>query len=198
MLGPAAVPSLVDGDGYFPTAWDETRRVDLGELEAELRAQVDRARLLGVRPTHLDSHEHRLQWLGPAVFDLFRRVATEQRLPIRVSRNWFAEHPYLAAGGPDGIALDHAITIPPGVAPDQWIPWYVETLHGLSPGVTELFMHVGYDDGEFRAFAPPRLNWGATGRQRELDAVTSPILRQALAEAKITLATWRDIARLLT
>ena len=198
MLGPAAVPSLVDGDGYFPTAWDETRRVDLGELEAELRAQVDRARLLGVRPTHLDSHEHRLQWLGPAVFDLFRRVATEQRLPIRVSRNWFAEHPYLAAGGPDGIALDHAITIPPGVAPDQWIPWYVETLHRLSPGVTELFMHVGYDDGEFRAFAPPRLNWGATWRQRELDAVTSPILRQALAEAKITLATWRDIARLLT
>jgi predicted glycoside hydrolase/deacetylase ChbG (UPF0249 family) len=197
VLGPVAVPSLVDGDGYFPTAWDATRPVHLGELEAELRAQLDRARLLGVRPTHLDCHEHRLQWLGPPVFELFRRVATEQRLPIRVGRNWFAEYAYLAAGGADGIALDRTITIPPGVAPDQWLPWYVETQHRLSPGVTELFMHVGYDDGEFRAFAPPRLNWGATWRQRELDAVTSPLLWQALGDAKITLITWRDIARLL-
>jgi chitin disaccharide deacetylase len=197
VLGPTAVPSLVDGDGYFPIAWDDTRRVDLGELEAELRAQLDRARLLGVRPTHLDSHEHRLQWLGRAVFELFRRVAAEQRLPIRVGRNWFAEYPYLAGGGPGGIALDRTITIPPGVAPDQWIPWYVDTLRRLAPGVTELFMHVSYDDGEMRAFAPPRLNWGATWRQRELDAVTSPAFRQALGEAKITLITWRDIARLL-
>src|SRR5260370_27956276 len=61
VLGPAAVPSLLDGDGYFPTAWDETRRLDLRELEAELRAQLDRPRLLGGRPTPLDSHAHRRQ-----------------------------------------------------------------------------------------------------------------------------------------
>jgi chitin disaccharide deacetylase len=198
VLGAASVPSLVDEQGYFPVTWDESRHVDLRELEAELRAQLARARQLGVVPTHLDSHEHRLQWLGKPIFELFLRVATEQRLPIRVGRNWFAEYTHLApALGPEGIALDRAITIPPSVPPDQWINWYVDTLHELRPGVTELFLHVGRDDEELRAFAPSRFSWGAAWRQRDLEAITSPALRDALADAEITLITWRQIGRLL-
>lgn len=198
VLGRSAVPTLVDADGYFPTAWDESRVVDLGQLEAELQAQLERARLLGVIPTHLDSHEHRLQWLGKPVFDVFRRVAAEHRLPMRVGRNWFGRYPYLeAALGPEGIALDRSISIPPSVSEAQWTNWYVDTLLGLPAGVTELFMHVGFDDDELRAFAPERLAWGAAWRQRDLDAVKSAAMREALVDAKITLITWRDIGRLL-
>ncbi|HEX4573875.1 MAG TPA: ChbG/HpnK family deacetylase [Gemmatimonadales bacterium] len=198
VLGAASVPTLVDEQGYFPITWDESRRVDLRELEAELRAQLARARLLGVVPTHLDSHEHRLQWLGRPIFELFLRVATEQRLPIRVGRNWFEQYTYLApALGPEGIALDRAITIPPSVPPDQWINWYVDTLHELRPGVTELFLHVGRDDEELRAFAPPQFSWGAAWRQRDLEAITSPAVRDALVDAEVTLITWRQIGRLL-
>jgi predicted glycoside hydrolase/deacetylase ChbG (UPF0249 family) len=198
VLGPAQVPSLVDADGYFPAVWDEGRPVNLDEMEAEIRAQIDRARLLGVRPTHLDSHEHRLQWLGSAVFERFLRVAREYRLPIRVGRNWFGERPYLASvleGG--GTALDRVISIPPSTPVDQWLAFYLEAIRTLKAGVTELIMHVGYADGELRAFVPASLSYGASWRQRDLDAATSPKLRDALAASQVRLLTWREIARLL-
>jgi hypothetical protein len=126
------------------------------------------------------------------------RVATEHRLPIRVGSNWFAQYPYLErAPGPDGIAVDRTISIPPSVAPAQWTTWYVDTLRALPPGVTELFTHVGYDDGEMRAFAPPWLAWGAAWRQRDLVAMTSAAVRDVLANSNITLITWRDIQRVM-
>jgi predicted glycoside hydrolase/deacetylase ChbG (UPF0249 family) len=198
VLGASVVPSLVDRDGYFPVSWETDRVVNLQELEAEVRAQVERARHLGVVPTHLDSHAHRLQWLGQPIFDVLLRVATELRVPVRVGRNWFGQYPYLEqALGPAGLAVDRTISIPPEVPPEQWINWYVDTLHALSPGVTELFVHPGADDDELRAFAPGPLAWGSAWRQRDLDAMTSPAVRSALEDANVTFITWRDIGRLL-
>src|SRR6059058_5333645 len=53
----AAVPSLLDSTGTLP---DDTgpvsTRAKMPEVEMEVRAQLERARALGIRPTHLDSH----------------------------------------------------------------------------------------------------------------------------------------------
>lgn len=197
VLGPSAVPSLVDTDGFFPPTWPADR-VDLKEVEAEIRAQIARARHLGVEPTHLDSHEHVLQQSGRPVFEVLLRVAKEMQLPVRVGRNWFLHYPYLdAALGPNGIALDRTMTIPTDTTPDQWTPWYQYTIQALPPGVTEIFVHVGYEDGELRAYAPARLNYGSAWRQRDLDAVTSAEVRDAFTAGKVIRITWREIGRLL-
>src|SRR6202051_5099178 len=54
--GPVAprdkVPSLVDANGYFHLNWTETAHIDAKEVELELRAQIERALAMGVRPTH--------------------------------------------------------------------------------------------------------------------------------------------------
>jgi predicted glycoside hydrolase/deacetylase ChbG (UPF0249 family) len=198
VLGSSVVPTLVDGSGFFPVSWEPDRPVDLKQLDAEVRAQIDRARAFGIVPTHLDSHAHTLQWRGRPVFEVLQRVARDQRLPIRIGRNWFSQYPYLAqAMESDDIVLDRSITIPPGTPPEQWTDWYVETIRSLPAGVTELFFHVGYDDGEMRAFAPARLSWGATWRQRDLDAVMSPPARDAIAASGVHRLTWRDVRRLL-
>src|SRR5215831_13335599 len=56
--GPVAprdkVPSLVDGDGYFHHDWSSETPIDPKDVETEVRAQIDRALAMGVRPTHLD------------------------------------------------------------------------------------------------------------------------------------------------
>ena len=66
--GPVApsdkVPSLVDANGYFHHDWDHVRPIDAKDVEIELRAQVERALSMGVRPTHLDSHQYRLIMSG--------------------------------------------------------------------------------------------------------------------------------------
>src|SRR5712675_714394 len=60
--GPVAskdkVPSLVDENGYFHHDWKPTTRINLKEVDLELRAQIDRAYAMGLRPTHLDSHQY--------------------------------------------------------------------------------------------------------------------------------------------
>src|SRR5688572_18727597 len=52
-----ANPGLVDGEGAFWSSVEDVAKHATGdEVEAEIRAQIDRARNLGFEPTHLDSH----------------------------------------------------------------------------------------------------------------------------------------------
>ncbi|HLA13931.1 MAG TPA: ChbG/HpnK family deacetylase, partial [Gemmatimonadaceae bacterium] len=58
VAGRSAVPSLVDADGYFFASSDDLQRnkADIGEIETELRAQIDRARRSGLRIDYVDYH----------------------------------------------------------------------------------------------------------------------------------------------
>src|SRR6266550_5385701 len=58
VLGKEAVPSLVDTVGYFLSSSDEflAHKYDLGEVERELSAQVERARRSGLKIDYVDYH----------------------------------------------------------------------------------------------------------------------------------------------
>src|SRR6267378_7497754 len=109
--GPVAprekVPTLADEDGYFRHDWTAATHIEPKEAEQEIRAQIERAYAMGIRPTHLDSHQYRLYQNGKDLFDVLVRVAHEKKLPFFVVREWFAQHPYLEAGlGPADIVID--------------------------------------------------------------------------------------------
>jgi predicted glycoside hydrolase/deacetylase ChbG (UPF0249 family) len=198
--GPAAptdkVPSLVDRNGYFHHDWDQHQQINPKDVETELRAQIERALAMGVRPTHLDSHQYRLITSGKDLFDVFLRVSHEYHLPVFVTRDWFAEHPYLESMiGPGDIVLDHTVTIEPEVPAEKWADFYLTALKNLKPGVTEFVIHPGFDDEELRAATRERATWGAAWRQRDYDFFTSERFRQVLAQENIKLITWRELAR---
>jgi predicted glycoside hydrolase/deacetylase ChbG (UPF0249 family) len=198
--GPVApadkVPSLVDQNGYFHHEWEKGQPINAKEVEVELRAQIERALAMGVRPTHLDSHQYRLIMNGKELFDTMLRVAHEYKLPVFITRDWFADHPYLQASlGPSDIVLDHTVTIEPEIPPGKWAEFYVSALTNLKPGVTEFVIHPGYDDDELRAATRERPTWGSAWRQRDYDFFTSDQFREILAEQKIKLITWRELAR---
>ncbi|HKG46216.1 MAG TPA: polysaccharide deacetylase family protein, partial [Pyrinomonadaceae bacterium] len=51
------VSSLLDKEGYFYlTESEAAAHADPNQVEMEITAQIERARALGIRPTHLDSH----------------------------------------------------------------------------------------------------------------------------------------------
>ena len=193
------VPSLVDADGYFPLRWTPARRPRPSEVEAETRAQIGRARAQGIVPTHLDSHQHFLQFQGPELFDTLVRVAREQGLPFRVAPSWYRLHPYLRRSRfQDTVVLDHRIEIRPGLARDDaWTAWYVGQIRALPAGLTELLVHPGYDDEELRRFTQDTPAWGAAWRQRDLDAVLSPAFAGALKEVGAVRTTWQRLAGLI-
>jgi predicted glycoside hydrolase/deacetylase ChbG (UPF0249 family) len=198
--GPVAsadkVPSLVDENGYLHHDWDQNPHIDPKEVEIELRAQIGRALAMGVRPTHLDSHQYRLIMSGKELFDVMVRVAHEYKLPVFVTRDWFAEHPYLQASlGAGDIVLDHTVTIDPEVPAEKWAEFYLTALKNLKPGVTEFVIHPGFDDEELRAATRERSTWGSAWRQRDYDFFTSDQFRETLVHEHIKLITWRELAR---
>jgi chitin disaccharide deacetylase len=190
------VPSLLDENGYLYHDWDRGIVPKPHEVEVELRAQIERALAMGVRPTHLDSHQYRLIMSGKELFDVVLRVAHEYKLPVFVTKDWFAEHPYLQESlGPGDIVLDHTVTIEPEVSADKWADFYVTALKSLKPGVTEFVIHPGFDDDELRAATRERSTWGSAWRQRDYDFFTSDQFREILSHENIKLITWRELAR---
>jgi predicted glycoside hydrolase/deacetylase ChbG (UPF0249 family) len=198
--GPVAskdkVPSLIDENGYFHHDWSAATKISPREVELELRAQIDRAYAMGIRATHLDSHQYRLYQNGKELFEVALRVAHDYKLPIFVVRDWFADRPYLESSlTPADIVLDHTVTIPPDVPPDKWTEFYKTALKNLQPGVTEFVIHVAFADDEMKAATRERGTWGAAWRQRDFDFFTSQEFRQLLREHNIKLITWRELAR---
>ena len=197
--GPVAsadkVRTLLDENGYFHHDWTATTKIDVREAEIELRAQIDRAYAMGVRPTHLDSHQYRLDSTSKELFEVALRLAHQYKLPFFVTRDWFKDYPYLEKTlGPGDVVIDHTITIDPSVPSEKWADFYQNAIRNMQPGVTELVIHLAYDDAEMRAATRERATWGAAWRQRDFDFFTSPDFRQLLQDQHIQLITWRQIA----
>ena len=163
VLSKERAPSLYDPDGYLYVTEDvAAARIDVREAEAEVRAQIARARALGISPTHLDAHMRTLHQTRP-LFEMLLRVAREERLPALVSREWFARWPFLPeALGREGIAVDYLVSADPSVKPQDWNRFYGELIKNLKPGVTQLIVHLAYDDEEMRAVALDHPDWGAS------------------------------------
>jgi chitin disaccharide deacetylase len=198
--GPVAprdrVASLVDENGYFRHDWPAGMHIEARDVEQEIRAQIERAYAMGIRPTHLDSHQYRLYQNGKDLFEVLVRVAHEKKLPFFVVRDWFAEHPYLESElGAEDIVIDHTVTIDPGVPAEKWADFYKTAIKNLQPGVTEFVIHVAFADEEMKAATRERDTWGAAWRQRDFDFFTSAESRELLQQEKIRLVTWRELAR---
>src|SRR6266481_3040986 len=192
VLAKERVPSLLDSDGYFySTETEAAAHLDPKEAEAEIRAQIARARALGIQPTHLDSHMGTL-YQSKALFEVLLRVARENKLPFRVSREWFTRAPFMPALlGPEDVVLDRTISIEPSVAPADWARFYTDEIKSLQPGVTDMIVHLAYADEEMKGVTFAHPNWGAEWRQRDLEFVTSDAFRKLLKENNVKLITWR-------
>ncbi len=193
LLGGATVPSLVDADGYFPSTEEAVvRRARPEEVERELRAQIEAALHAGVPVTHLDTHMGTL-FASPALFDVYRKLGREYRLPLLVPRD-LAEKNKLATSGL--VVIERDLQMRPGVPYDRWLEEYKRMLASLPPGVYQLTVHLGYDDEEHRGATAGHDNWGAHWRQNDWDVVRSGQLQQWLRKQGFTLITWKELGRI--
>lgn len=192
------VSSLLDKDGYFYlTETDAASHADPKQVEMEILAQIEKARALGIQPTHLDSHMGTL-YQNKELFEVFLRVARSQKLPVRVAREWVANADFLQGRlKEEDVYVDRVLTINPGVTPQDWGKFYSDALRKLEPGVTEVVIHLAYDDAEMQGATFNHPNWGAAWRQRDLEFFTSDAFRKVLQENQIKLITWRELGKLI-
>src|SRR6266404_1435239 len=189
----ALVPSLTGADGYFYADTGEVaKHAKLDEVEIEIRAQIERAKAMGLAPSHLDSHIHVL-YATPELFGVFLKVAREYKLPIRMARNEPLFQSKLVMMAPGDPITDAIFSPGADVPASGWTDYYVNLIKNLQPGVTEVFVHLAHDDDETQAVMVNHADWGAAWRQRDLEAVSSPEFRKALEDNHVILIGWRDI-----
>ena len=189
--------SLVDADGYLPLLEaNVVAQAKLPEVDAELRAQVEKARAAGLRISHLDSHMATL-FRTPELFGVYRKVGADYGLPVLIERVGARGGETSAwAAGPQADALvDRVISINPGVKAADWQAAYEKLLAPLPPGVYQLIVHLAHDDAEMRGATDDHPDWGAAWRQLDYELVKSPAFRDFLKAQKFILVSWRDLAR---
>jgi predicted glycoside hydrolase/deacetylase ChbG (UPF0249 family) len=189
------VPSLHDSTGTFPSEVQTVAtRAKPAEVERELRAQVDRAIALGIRPTHLDSHMGAL-FATPELIATYVKVARDYRLPFLAVRDPRTSLP--ASIRDTDVLLDAVVIANPEVPREQWMEFYLRAIRELRPGLTELIVHLGYDDAELRAVMVNHEPYGSSWRQRDYDVVNSAEFKKALKDNNVVVVTWRELAKLM-
>lgn len=199
--GPVAskdqVPGLLDPSGYlWPDVPDVAKHAKPEEVEREIRAQVDLAIRSGLKPTHLDTHMG-TAFANPNFFAAYLKVAREYAIPAFVPRVAGASPQLLGMLGETDIVLDGFAMAGEQVKPEGWQAYYAGVVRTLKPGVTELIVHLAYDDAESQAVMVDHPAYGAAWRQRDFDVITSPEFKKLLEENHVILIGWKDLKKLL-
>jgi predicted glycoside hydrolase/deacetylase ChbG (UPF0249 family) len=118
-------------------------------------------------------------------------------LPFLIGRFPDAPPETYAALEPTDVFIDRVFVPAPPIKADDWLSLYIHIVQTLSPGVSELIVHVAYDDAEMQAVTVDHSDFGSAWRERDLDVMTSVEFRHALEENHVRLVTWRELGKLL-
>jgi len=201
LAGKPQVPGLVDEEGCL---WQSVAKVAAHatpeEIEAEIRAQVDRAERLGLPITHLDSHMGTL-FARPDYFERFAKIGIEKGIPILAVGGHgtyvLKENPEAAdklrpwipkiwnAGLP---VIDDLHTDSYGWKPEEKTANFIALLKELKPGVTEILFHASIPTDEF-----PLITTSSQSRLADTKALTDPVVKKLIQERSIILTTWKEL-----
>ncbi|HEU4722451.1 MAG TPA: polysaccharide deacetylase family protein [Gemmatimonadaceae bacterium] len=185
--------SLHDPDGTMPRQVRTVMtRAKIDEVERELRAQIDRAYAIGLKPTHVDSHMGAL-FSTPELFATYVKVARSYKLPFLAFIG--AMNPAARSALQPGDIFPDTVFDAGNTPKEQWKQFYLDALKNLKPGLTEILFHLGYDDAELKAVTVNKDAYGSGWRQRDYDVVMSKEWKQALKDNKVVLVTWREIQK---
>jgi predicted glycoside hydrolase/deacetylase ChbG (UPF0249 family) len=184
-----AAPSIVDADGYFypmvqprpgmppgtsikETAWK------IEDIERELRAQLDAAKRHLPQATYTWYHMG-FTSLAPEVRDLAARLTKEYGLvqPMDLGIQFVGR----VYDGQDSGA----------VKADK----LAAKLETLGPGLWLHIDHAATNDPEIQAFGHPGYEYVAADRSANLEAWTSPKVREVIARRGIKLTNYRELTK---
>jgi chitin disaccharide deacetylase len=197
------VPGLVDHQGcLWGSVPEVVQNATPEEVEAEIRAQLDRARTMGFEPTHLDSHMGTL-FATDAFLERYIKLGIEEQIPVMLpgGHNFYALQEYgEAQAGARARAigemiwnaglpvLDDLHNTSYGWKTTDKTDLYIDAIKGLKPGVTMMIMHCTDPTEVFSVISS-----STDTRLGDLNAMVDPRFRKALEDEGIILATWREL-----
>lgn len=213
--------SLRDEEGFM---WHESdqveNNVDIDEVEGEIRAQVARAKTLGLaNPSHLDNHMGSLYGIETGRFELLQltlTIAGEMGLPFRMPANITdammgnsmldinvdKSMIDMVFGKIVEFAKMNKVAIPDYLIPNEWsgpqadsyenFKEYLYDLYANIPdGITETYLHPSLETDDLK---------GTTGawqrRVWEYEIMKDPKTKQHIEANGIKLINYRDLAEM--
>lgn len=201
VAGRSVVPGLVDPDGYL---WrgvaDVVRYATPDEVETEIRAQIDKALAMGIRPTHLDSHMGTC--FHPAFIERYIKVGIEKQIPILM----FGGH-LQHIGAEAGVlrplittlaqtvwnaglpVIDDLVTSPTRTGDyEARKRQLIELLRTMKPGITQIIVHCTAPTEVFQ-----HISGSGPVREAEMNLMMDPDIRAFIEDQGIILTTWREL-----
>ena len=194
------VPSIVDKYGYFHGSRDSFKgKANLDEVRNELRAQIDRALMHGLNPSHLDSHMYTLG-LSLELLELYKSLGKEYNLPALLNKQLLKHFsPGLESAIDerdlcvDNVYLGRYEDFEKGKLAD----YYEQVLNDMKSGLNLILIHPAFKTDEMQAITIDHPNFGAAWRQLDYDFFTSQRCRSKIIEKGIKLISWSDIKKLM-
>jgi hopanoid biosynthesis associated protein HpnK len=213
------VASLADSQGNLPQSLPvfvaklSSGMIPTKQIEAEMRAQVEKIRAAGITPTHLDTHKH--THAHPRVMEALGKVAKELginrvRKPVEnLHDSWQSMQADEKGFSMQIVAAGAVRTIAPRffaiarkyglIFPDYFLGLAVtgqvsaaalrRMVDTLDEGSTEIMLHPGICDSDL-VQSGSRLR---EQRETELAALLDPGVRSALEERRIRLISYREL-----
>ena len=203
VAGKPAVPGLVDSEGCL---WHSVAQVvsnaSPDEVEAEMRAQIDKAEAMGIKPTHLDSHMGTC--FAPQFLERYVKVGIEKQIPILMmgghmqhigkSSEAAALKPlvYLIANKVWNAGLpviDDLVTSPTSADTYEGRKEQLITLlREMKPGITEIIVHCTVQTENFS-----HISGSGPTREAETQLMADPDVKKFIEDEGIILPTWGEL-----
>lgn len=205
--------TLIDENGFM---WRNSKQVGKNasyeDLEAEIRAQVDRARSLGIKPSHLDNHMGSLYGHFTMRFGLLKMTlkvcgeygyafrmftSTDKRLcPAGVPYPAFSVLKFLSAhwGRKYKVIMPDYLLFPDwnedlkNNGYEHYREQILKIWTDIPDGVTETFIHPCKEDEEMKTFIR-----GWQYRIWEYNLINDPATHEYLKEHGVELISYRDL-----
>ena len=191
-----SILSLINSNGNFYEKKKEIiKNSNPDDVRKELQAQIDHAKLIGIKPTHLDSHEGVL-FFSPEFFKIYLEVAEKNRLPVFVPK-LLAPHFTDDFPKPKKLVISKMYMADESISFEEWPNYYDSILDNLDSGLNELIVHLGFDNNEMKKITSDRIAYGSKWRNLDYNVISSPEFKASLIENNIKLVTWREIKEIL-
>lgn len=218
LTGMTASGGLTDREGAFwPSVNEVVENASADAVEKEIMAQINRARMMGFEPTHLDSHMGTL--FGSAdFFERYVRVGIREKIPVMIP----AGHATLISkqtGLPEpmvdqirkigAMAWEAGLPVLDDLHNESygWKPVdgktlsdeelssvtakrYIESLKNVRPGITMVIMHCTAPTEVF-----VKISDSGPTRKGDLLAMLNPQLKEFILSEGFILTTWRELMK---
>jgi chitin disaccharide deacetylase len=193
---PETVPSLVDERGSFlkyDPFLQHLAELNLAEVRREWTAQIEVfMKAAGRKPTHLDSHHHS-SYFSADLFRLMLELAREHDCPIRFPFTEISRELEETSRSVPGLIQEFHPRRPDVFFVDFYDEGVttknlMQILTKVGEGTSELMCHPGYVDEAFS-----RESSYNRQRERELQILTDPAVREAIRANGIELISFAEL-----